>query len=258
MKIAHYSHIGKKPVNEDCLGHNNRALIVCDGVGGAPNGELASSFVLNYLLNKTANTEFSSEQELNELILEVQDELTKFSNNKDGLIGTATTLALIYLSKQGLFTAHMGDTRIILVKRRIKEVWQTWDHSVVSTMIKMGEITHKEAGSHPLKNQITNAIISNQEGNRKKPEIHMLSDIEMGDLGFICSDGVLESYDELELFDLLASDDLSLIEKMSQIRIKCEANSVDNNSAILVEFEANDLKDFSKYPSNWKKINSYR
>jgi len=254
MKIAHYTNIGKRQKNEDSLGFNKNCLIVCDGVGGAAFGEFVSSFVVKEILKRTALERIKTENDFERIIHEVQSKLNSLVIEDENLNGAATTIAVIYMSKNGLFTFHMGDTRIIIVRN--SKFWQTWDHSVVSEMVKLGELNQKDIKQHPLRNQITRAVIANSDDKKRKPEVNFLSDIQKGDIGFICSDGVLEVFSEQELLFLLGSRKMSIDDKLIQIRTRCKELSDDNNTAIIVEFDDNDVKYFSNYPTKWKNIDS--
>lgn len=255
MRTVQYSSIGKRIKNEDSFGISQRCLVVCDGVGGSKNGELASSYVVKKLLNQLSNPFIKSEKEFQTVFHCLQEDLNNEIRKYPDLEGMATTIAFIYLSNKGIFTGHSGDTRIVLIKKDEAKFWQTTDHAVVATMVRLGEITLEEARTHPLKNQITNAIIANKKGKKARLELNFFSDLKKGDLAFICSDGVLEAYPENELFKLLSSPKNSLNDKLSIIKEKCFKLSEDNNTAILAEFEEDDIVSFYGYPSDWKPLN---
>jgi protein phosphatase len=149
---------------------------------------------------------------------------------------------------------HAGDSRVFFVKSKKKKFWQTWDHSIVSSLVKNGEITREQARKHPLNNQINRAFIGNSENSTIEPEIHLISDIEEGDICFICSDGVLEAFSDYELLSLLSEEKLNLNQKLVHIQQRCKKESRDNHSAIIALFEKKDINFFSHYPTNWSLI----
>lgn len=253
MIVFSYSHIGKKSNNEDTLQFNNWCLVVCDGVGGGVKGELASKEISNYLL-KNFDHELSNEQSLKELAHYAQIQLNILTHNEPNLDGMATTIAAVFLTKTGLFTMHAGDSRVFIVKPKKKRFWQTWDHSLVSTLVRTGEITREQARKHPLNNQISKAFIANLENSTIEPEIHLLSDLEEGDICFICSDGVLEAFSDYELLSLLSEEEMDLKQKLEHIQQRCKKESRDNHSAIIAVFEKKDINFFSHYPTNWSLI----
>ena len=253
MIVYSYSHIGKKSNNEDALQFNNWCLLVCDGVGGGVKGELASKEVSSYIFKNLA-PELLNELSLKELAHNAQKQLNNLACNEPNLDGMATTIAAIFLTRTGLFTMHAGDSRVFFVKPRKKKFWQTWDHSLVSSLVRTGEITREQARRHPLNNQINKAFIANLENSTIEPEIHLLSDIEEGDICFICSDGVQEAFSDYELLSLLSEEKLDLKQKLAHIQERCKKESRDNHSAIIALFEQKDLLFFSHYPTNWSLI----
>jgi protein phosphatase len=102
--------------------------------------------------------------------------------------------------------------------------------------VRQGVITAEEAASRPKTNRITRAI-QGHTVQKTKPDIHFISDIEEGDLFFLCSDGILEAVSDADLTDILSSAQ-TLNEKMEIIHQICEANSRDNFSAYLIEVDA--------------------
>jgi|TARA_R110000764_G_scaffold72684_2_gene148884 protein phosphatase len=251
--VYSYSHIGKKNNNEDALRYNKWCLLVCDGVGGGVKGELASKEVSNYIL-QNFDHEPLNELRLIALARKAQSRLNNLVSKEPSLEGMATTIAAIFLTKTGLFTMHAGDSRVFFVKSKKKKFWQTWDHSIVSSLVKNGEITREQARKHPLNNQINRAFIGNSENSTIEPEIHLISDIEEGDICFICSDGVLEAFSDYELLSLLSEEKLNLNQKLVHIQQRCKKESRDNHSAIIALFEKKDINFFSHYPTNWSLI----
>lgn len=252
MKSVQYSDIGKKTLNEDSYGSNSKCFIVCDGVGGADRGEVASEIVVQKMMDYTKKKHINSEEGLRNIVSKIKEDIAIQVSKKKELKGMATTLAFIYLSEHGLFTGHVGDSRIILISNKYHGYWQTLDHSIVATMVRMGEITEDEARNHPLKNQITNAIIADAERTKGEVELNFVSDLYAGDLVFVCSDGVLEAYSETELIEVLTCESYTLDEKLFCIKEKCAKLSNDNNTAILVELEEGDVEGFNQYPFTWK------
>ncbi|NQZ42795.1 MAG: serine/threonine-protein phosphatase [Flavobacteriaceae bacterium] len=254
MICLSYSHIGTKDLNEDRSGHNRHCGVVCDGVGGLRKGEVASAFVVEGILTRMKEKTIDSVDGLKTLVAEVEQELNALVLKDSGNEGMATTLAMVYLGKNGMFTGHIGDSRILIVKENGRGYWQTKDHSIVATMIALGEITPSAARNHPLKNQITNALIARRDSKKAELEVGFLSDLEAGDLLLICSDGVLETFDDQALVMLLLGKQLGLQEKLDRIRLACEESSKDNHTAILIELEQADVVDFINGPTDWTPI----
>ncbi len=238
MKAVHYSHQGQRDNQEDAYGFTERAYLVCDGVGGHEKGEVASNFVVDFLKSELPKLEQLTKANLQELVLDAQKALNAHVQTQPEGLGMGTTFAGVFKSEQALFVAHLGDSRVYWVKPKSQQIWHTWDHSMVGNLMQMGEISREEGRFHPQGNRISKAIIANAENKLVKPDIAKITEYEAGDLFFICSDGVTESWSEFELLDLLCDTSKSIQEKLNIIQEKCVAESKDNNTAILIEVES--------------------
>jgi len=257
MKVYSYTAIGKKENNEDSIGHNENVFMVCDGVGGAVRGEMASKSIVDFIRDNYSKITLGEEPILT-LLGTAQDYLNELVDKEDSLDGMATTIAAIFRGEKGLFTAHAGDSRIYFVKPEAKMFWHTWDHSLVGSLVKNGEITHEEAAKHPMNNQILKAFKGNLEGKTITPEIHFLSDLMEGDVALICSDGVLEAFSHSAIIQLLSDTKKTTEEKLYQIQEECTKKSLDNHSALLLELEIEDCTQFSGYASEWQLLSSLK
>ena len=256
MKIKGYSHIGKKKANEDSILSAENCLIVCDGVGGAVKGELASkqtaSYISTYLEKKEIN-----EDRIFKAIMESQDYLNDLVENEPDLDGMATTLAACFFTiKNELFVAHMGDSRVYIIRPSKKTFWHTWDHSFVSSLVKSGEITREVARRHPMNNQITKAIKGSLNRKTREPDIQFINDLEVGDILFICSDGISDAFSDYELLNILSFTGNSIKDKLKFIEERCSQESYDNNSAIICQLEEQDIPMYPKNLLSWQEIDS--
>ena len=113
--------------------------------------------------------------------------------------GMATTLTMIFIGTTGITLAHVGDSRIYHF-RKGEILFQTEDHSLVNSLVKLGKITREEAVHHPQRNVIIRAI----QGTDRPTEtdVVLLNDIKAGDYLFMCSDGVLERLNNKGLSDI--------------------------------------------------------
>ena len=111
----------------------------------------------------------------------------------------ATTLTMTFVGTTGITLAHVGDSRIYHF-RKGEILFQTEDHSLVNSLVKLGKITHEEVAHHPQRNVIIRAI----QGTDRPTEadVVLLDDIKAGDFLFMCSDGVLERLNNDELSDI--------------------------------------------------------
>ncbi|MDR0844500.1 MAG: protein phosphatase 2C domain-containing protein [Tannerella sp.] len=168
-----------------------KLFIVCDGVGGAEKGEIASSLACESF--QTFFSTFISVDPTKELITKaVQYTETRFDEYiaaHPEAKGMATTLTMAYIGESGITIAHIGDSRIYQF-RGGKAIYQTEDHSLVNSLLKLGQITPEEATTHPQKNVILRAIQGT--GCPTEADVVLLTDIRPGDYLFMCTDGVTE------------------------------------------------------------------
>jgi len=225
MRLSFYTDIGKRELNEDYITYRENIYVLCDGVGGAQHGEVASRFVAEKMaeyiekeiFNAVSNSS-SIQDVLKKIQIELNERLTFFPDEN----GMGTTLAAILINKGHAYAIHIGDSRIYYVRPSERSFWCSTDHSVVSELISSGIITEDEARNHPMKNRITRAIQSNFEMKTTKAEINCFSEIEVGDLIFICSDGVLESISGNVLLETLYDQNYTIDEKIDKVRYACK------------------------------------
>ena len=231
-KVFYYSGIGKRNNNEDSYSFSkSNFFIVCDGVGGAEKGEVASSIVVDEF-TRIYDENFETEPE--QALRFVENKLSEHINNHPESMGMATTLTFSKVTNEGILVAWVGDSRVYQF-RGGKIIFQTTDHSWVNDALRAGMITAEEAVNHPKSNIITRAV----QGEHKPVEIdvELISDLRDGDFIFHCSDGVLEAWNNEELETLFSSitdgDEL-----LKSIESKCAEISRDNNTAILYQIKS--------------------
>lgn len=244
LKPQSYSAIGQKPNQEDSLfplcgdaTENTRVFLVCDGMGGHENGEVASACVAETIgsitsscpLCSTAEMQATFDKALQQAYSNL-DELDKSESDRK----MGTTLTFLAICRDGVLVAHIGDSRVYQLRPDKGVVFQTRDHSLVNDLIAAGELTEEEARTFPQRNVITRAIQPHQE-YPAKAAYNILTDVRKGDVFFLCCDGVLEQLDNNDLCAYLLNEK-PLQERMATIEKECkERDTRDNNTAYLIE-----------------------
>ena len=168
MQLFGKTDIGRVRVsNQDAyaisqLSEDTWLAIVCDGMGGANAGNVASAAATQEIMeyvNRSFRYGLTAEDHISLLQnairsanISVYDLAVKNPEYK----GMGTTVVAVIVSPESFVVAHVGDSRAYLFGTKIKQL--TRDHSVVQNLIESGQLTQEEARSHPRKNVITRAL----------------------------------------------------------------------------------------------------
>lgn len=237
-----FSERGQRENNEDYIlpaagqaTTDHRLFVVCDGVGGAEKGEVASSIAaeslvsyFNYHEDKAVDAQFVKNALL--FIEEAFEQVIADDTDTD-LKGMSTTLTLLSLHPQGVTIAHIGDSRVYHI-RNGQVLHQTHDHSLVNELIRTKQILPEEAANHPRRNVITRAI----QGQSRPTSctVYITQEVDKDDYFFLCTDGVLECIDNRDLTTLLTTDSLPDEQKIERLTDLCAGEAKDNYSGYLI------------------------
>jgi protein phosphatase len=222
--------------SEESVSHpGGRLLIVADGMGGHRGGATASR-----LAGETVKTQYL-DSETNDIPTALRQSLTRanariFSEAQSNpeLRGMGTTTSVLAVRDQHGWLAHVGDSRIYLVRDgAIKQL--TDDHSLVATMVREGLLTSQEAETHPRRN-----VLQRSMGVAEDVEIDVRGPFELreGDTFILCSDGLHGVVKEHELQEIAAGT----IEEAADefLRRALERGAPDNVTVIVARVEVTD------------------
>lgn len=182
------------------LDRNTVLCIICDGMGGAKSGNVASTLAVDVFVEEVRRCWASGmEPEAAEQMLRGAVKLANFtvydqSQQLEDFFGMGTTLVAALIQGKATYVVNVGDSRTYHVGRNgIRRV--TVDHSVVEMMVQRGELTPERARTYPGKNYITRAV-----GTEAVVESDFFSlDVERGDCLLLCSDGLSNLMDDQEI-----------------------------------------------------------
>jgi serine/threonine protein phosphatase PrpC len=209
--------------------------VVADGMGGEAHGEIASKLAVEALVEAPIPTDLSSADKKTTWLLELMQQANDaVSRNAQG--GSTTLSAVLAIGRE-LAIAHVGDSRIFLLRNgRICQLSE--DHSLPALLLASGQITYEESLTHPDKNQLTKFIGSKRSlSDGYVQDLSQFGDdktlpLEDGDILLLCSDGVWDLVPEDNLTDIFASDQ-SLQNNVDRVIDLVLANGAHDNATVL-------------------------
>ncbi len=194
-----------RPQNQDAyqteqLDRNTLLCVVCDGMGGAKSGNVASTLAVDVFVQEVRRvwTPGMDQAAIDQMMegavklanFTVFDQAQQFAE----FTGMGTTLVALLLQNQEVTVVNVGDSRAYAINRNgIHRL--TVDHSLVQLMVDRGELTQEQARDYPGKNYITRAI--GTEPVVLSDIFH--ADVERGDCLLLCTDGLSNLMDDQEI-----------------------------------------------------------
>ncbi len=194
-----------RPQNQDAyhieqLDRNTVLGVVCDGMGGAKSGNVASTLATDVFVQEVKRSwNTSMDWEEADRMLKSAAKLANFtvydqSRQFEEFTGMGTTMVAALIRGREVSVVNVGDSRAYAVDRNgIKQL--TVDHSLVQMMVQRGELTPEMARTYPGKNYITRAI-----GTEPVVECDLFHHkVDRGDCLLLCSDGLSNMMDDQEI-----------------------------------------------------------
>ena len=182
------------------LDRNSLLCVVCDGMGGAKSGNIASSLAAEVFVEEVKRSwKPKMEREHIDQMLQSAAKLANFTvfdqaAQFEEFDGMGTTLVAALIRGRKATIVNVGDSRAYGIDRNgIHQI--TKDHSVVQMMVERGELKPEQAKSYPGKNLITRAI--GTETFVMSDIFHL--DVAKGDYLLLCSDGLSNMMDDQEI-----------------------------------------------------------
>jgi serine/threonine protein phosphatase PrpC len=244
----------KRPNNEDrfvadpALG----LYVVCDGMGGGNAGEVASALAVEaihrHLAEAARHADFpmigpcdamvSAEgNRLASAIRAANDVIHHESWNKPDYAGMGTTVVAAFLHDEVLTIAHVGDSRLYLIRNGAIQALTT-DHSWVAEQILKGHMTEEEAAGSSRRNIVTRALGVEGDVDVELTEVP----IKSGDMLLLCSDGLTRGVGPNDMLHILNGSEALPSMSDRLIALANDAGGDDNTTVIVValreEFQA--------------------
>ena len=210
--------------------------IVCDGMGGARGGNVASAIAVQTIREELLAGFHSSLSQPNvknlllNAVSRANDAVHQAAVETPELQGMGTTAVVLLACGNILHVVHVGDSRAYLRHQGVLSQI-TMDHSYVQDLVNFGQITPEEARVHPKRNIITRVLGVHE---RVQCDYNMW-ELSPGDIALACSDGLSNYMDEEQMENYLeryGADGAVLSREM--IRFAVESGGSDNITVAVI------------------------
>lgn len=245
------SDVGRvRKTNEDAFVADLDVALFCvaDGMGGHDAGEVAAALAIDaitaFIRRSSADTDFSwpygidrnlsyDANRLRTAVHLANRKIFRTAESNDDYNGMGTTIVAALVNEERMAVAHVGDSRLYLVRRgRIRQL--TADDSWAATILAHDpRLNAADIAKHPMRNVLTNVL-----GARDQVDVHVAEhDLEPGDIVLICSDGLHGSVDDTTLAQIATNQRDIQLATRQMVDVALERGSRDNVTALLVRVD---------------------
>ncbi len=205
--------------------------VVCDGMGGASGGQVASRLAVekfvetvdSLMKNLDRSSKMPGEYEVAEILLEgvynANYEVYEKARSDSSLSGMGTTLVSSLIIGNSIYTINVGDSRMYLADGD-KIVQITHDHSYVQYLVDIGKMTAEEAQNSMNRNIITRAVGTETD---IEPDIY-LTEIKRESIDFaagihilLCTDGLTNHVPPEEIYRMITEGESGLVDTTEEL-----------------------------------------
>lgn len=174
---------------------------VADGMGGMTQGEVASRLAIDALMNMPIPEKFQDVSQQEQWLVSLVHKANEVV--ADSVEDGGTTLSSVLAIDQNLMLAHVGDSRIFLIRNgEIQQMSE--DHSMVAMLVASEQITQEESLTHPDRNMLLRSLGSKRTLSEGYVQ-SMTTSLEHGDIVLLCSDGVWDLVPNAHLLEIFTT-----------------------------------------------------
>ena len=237
-RYASKTDIGKVRMNNEdrvCALTNSRGnilLIVCDGMGGANKGDLASSIAIEVVSQEFQerdkfSSKFFAKRWVANVIRKANAEIFRQASHNQKYQGMGTTMTLVLIISDYMVVAQAGDSRAYSYRNRsLTQI--TEDQTYVQYLYRIGEITKEEIETHPKRHVLMNAL-----GIYPSLDLEINVHPYLGDSILVCSDGLYNNVPFKDLLSIMKGTDTP-DQKVNELVSLANANGGSDNIAVVI------------------------
>ena len=223
------------PEDNPTLAIRGRLWGLADGMGGHAAGQIASEWALKTALrNYYSSPQGDIPAALTRAITEANTLIFQASRQLANKNGMGTTLILTVLHENTLHIAHVGDSRVYLLRNGVLS-GLTSDHSWVEEQVRLGTMSREEAEKSPYRNYILRSV-GVEAG--VVPELNTET-VQEGDIYLLCSDGLCGVISDEAIQDILSTHASSNLSKacLDLVDAANDKGGKDNITAVIMRVD---------------------
>ena len=248
FSVYQVSRRGGRDKNEDRMGYSytreSGLFALADGMGGHPEGEVASQLAL-----QTLSAYFQREAKprlveplrfLHDAIVAGHHQLLRYATERALLDTPRTTIVACLLQGSAAYWAHCGDSRLYLLRGN-KLVARTRDHSYSELQNSLSQVV-------PMPDKVNRNVLFTCLGSPGRPVVDTAGPllVKPGDKVMLCSDGLWGSVSDAVITDILATRPISdAVPELVEQALRVAGERSDNVTVLAVEWEAAEVLDTS-------------
>ncbi|MCU1543317.1 MAG: protein phosphatase [Microbacteriaceae bacterium] len=233
---AAVSHVGKIRANNQDSGYAGEYLfVVADGMGGHAGGDVASAIAVKRIIETDRQFASGTDAEfaLHTALTAANAQLAETVFDHSELTGMGTTVSGLVLVNGQVVIAHIGDSRIYLLRQgELTQV--TADHTFVQRLVDSGRITEEEAAVHPRRSVLMR-VLGDVDAT---PEIDTsIMATQPGDRWLLCSDGLSSYVSHDKILSTLTSFEDTDAAADRLVKDALDQGAPDNVTVVLVDID---------------------
>lgn len=218
-----YMYSSERPV-----GNLPNLFIVADGMGGHNAGDYASRYAVEIMVTGAKESGLTDTAAVfHDMIQTANEKLVQKAGEDMSLKGMGTTVVIAVISKDRLYVANVGDSRLYIINEEIRQI--TRDHSLVEEMVRRGELKEDVAKVHPDRHIITRAIGATEDVAADIFEV----ELKKKDQILMCTDGLTNMIEDGEILTIVNSR-RDIAEKAEKLVNTANDNGGNDNITVIV------------------------